>query len=259
MWIYLEDDTHITRYIVVDDSVLIDSVLYYELLIKTWIPPLEMTRYVRMDGEFYRLKLRGSGLEEFEEIYYKENAQVGDIWYQEYDTVSYNEVLDSAVVSLFGQTVTMKHVQVNSMGLLVQYDEWWTEEFGKHLEYDFWGFLTKKLLGCVLDGTVYGDTSFYPTEIELENPISIEYQLLQNYPNPFNPNTKIRYEIPERSFVTLKVYDILGTEITTLVNKEKPAGSYETEFDGSGLMSGIYFCQLKAGTFVQTKKMLLLK
>ncbi len=259
VWIYSLEDNRLRRYTVVDDSVMVDSLLYFELLIKLWVPPLEMTRYVRMDGDFYRLKLWGPGLEDFEEIYYKKNAHVGDIWYQEYDTVSYNEVMDSVVVSAFGQTVTMKLVQVNSMGLLVQYDEWWTEEFGKHLEYDFWGFRTMKLLGCVLNDAVYGDTSFYPTEVELENPVGIKYRLQQNYPNPFNPVTTIKYQIPELSFVTLKVYDVLGNELITLVNEEKFAGSYKVEFDGSGLTSGIYFYQLRAGNFVGSKKMILLR
>jgi len=90
------------------------------------------------------------------------------------------------------------------------------------------------------------------------------FNLFQNYPNPFNPSTTIRYEISDQSFVTLKVYDVLGNEIATLVNEEKSAGEYEVIFDShSGevrnLTSGIYFYQLKAGSFVETKKMILLK
>jgi hypothetical protein len=85
------------------------------------------------------------------------------------------------------------------------------------------------------------------------------YTLGQNYPNPFNPTSIIKYQIPELSFVTLKVYDVLGNEITTLVNKETPAGNYEVEVNGTGLPSGVYFYQLKAGRFVETKKMVLLK
>ncbi len=83
--------------------------------------------------------------------------------------------------------------------------------------------------------------------------------LFQNYPNPFNPTTIIKYQIQELSFVTLKVYDVLGSEVAILVNKEKPVGSYEIEFDGSELTSGIYFYKLQAGKFVETKKMLLMK
>ena len=89
--------------------------------------------------------------------------------------------------------------------------------------------------------------------------VSSKYSLEQNYPNPFNPTTTINYEIPERGFVTLKVYDILGREVTILINEEKPAGSYEVQFTASGLTSGIYFYQIKAGEYSETKKMILLK
>ena len=114
------------------------------------------------------------------------------------------------------------------------------------------------------------------TDVTTTNEIPSEYSLEQNYPNPFNPTTKIRYTIapptlPEgeasvgtsfMKFITLKVYDILGNEIATLVNEEKPAGDYEVEF-GRNLIhqipSGVYFYTMNAGSFTQTKKMLLLK
>jgi hypothetical protein len=91
-----------------------------------------------------------------------------------------------------------------------------------------------------------------------------EFSLFQNYPNPFNPRTKISWQSPVASWQTLKVFDVLGNEIETLVNEEKPAGTYEVTFDShSGevrnLPSGVYFYQLKSGSFVETKKMILLK
>ncbi|MEO8230753.1 MAG: T9SS type A sorting domain-containing protein, partial [Ignavibacteriota bacterium] len=86
-----------------------------------------------------------------------------------------------------------------------------------------------------------------------------EYLLSQNYPNPFNPSTKISWQSPVGSHQSLKVYDILGNEVATLVDEYKPAGSYEVEFDASRLTSGIYFYRLQAGSFVETKKMILLK
>ncbi|MBT8377930.1 MAG: T9SS type A sorting domain-containing protein [Ignavibacteria bacterium] len=85
------------------------------------------------------------------------------------------------------------------------------------------------------------------------------YYLSQNYPNPFNPSTKIKYKIAEDGFVSLKLYDLLGNVVATLVNIEKPAGEYEVEFSGRGLTSGIYFYQLRIGDFVQNKKMILMK
>jgi hypothetical protein len=85
------------------------------------------------------------------------------------------------------------------------------------------------------------------------------FYLYQNYPNPFNPTTKINWQQPSENKVTLKVYDILGREVSTLINEVKPAGIYETEFNASNLASGIYYYQLKSGNFVEIKKMILLK
>jgi hypothetical protein len=91
------------------------------------------------------------------------------------------------------------------------------------------------------------------------NSVPREFYLAQNYPNPFNPSTKIKFQIADAGIVSLKVFDILGNEVLTLVNEQKPAGSYEVEFDASSLTSGVYFYQLKSGNLVQTKKMVLLK
>lgn len=86
-----------------------------------------------------------------------------------------------------------------------------------------------------------------------------EFNLFQNYPNPFNPSTLIRYRIPTESNVSIKVYDALGNLITELVNEEQSAGSYRVEFNAEKLASGIYFYRIQAGSFVQTKKMILVR
>jgi len=105
------------------------------------------------------------------------------------------------------------------------------------------------------------------TGVEAENLIVSEFSLEQNYPNPFNPSTKIKYSIPsvdaresnQSQLVTLKVYDMLGNEVSTLVNEVQQAGSYEIEFSADGLTSGIYFYKLQVGEFTDTKKMILLR
>ena len=123
--------------------------------------------------------------------------------------------------------------------------------------------------------SIYLEKYFFPgnaNTIFAENDfIPDGFVLHQNYPNPFNPSTTIKYSIPESNFVTINVYDALGNEIATLINEEKPAGSYEIEFNShsgevrnlpagrQGLTSGIYFYKLQAGSFVDTKKMILLK
>jgi len=88
-----------------------------------------------------------------------------------------------------------------------------------------------------------------------------QYSLSQNYPNPFNPTTKIKFTIPvgTRRAVSLQVYDVLGNKVATLVIEEKPAGTYEVKWDASRFSSGVYFYQLKAGSFIETKKMILLR
>ena len=90
-------------------------------------------------------------------------------------------------------------------------------------------------------------------------PVVTEYNLSQNYPNPFNPSTKISWQSPISSHQSLKVYDVLGNEVATLVNEFRNAGSYEIEFNASTLSSGIYFYRLSDGSFIQTKKMILIK
>ena len=105
----------------------------------------------------------------------------------------------------------------------------------------------------------YDSLVLYTTPVKEEEIIVYDYSLSQNYPNPFNPNTKIQYSISKQQFVQLKVYDILGREVSTLVNDEKPAGKYEVNFNASHLASGVYFYRLQAGSFSRTKKMLLLK
>ncbi|MDZ7625186.1 MAG: T9SS type A sorting domain-containing protein [Ignavibacteriaceae bacterium] len=85
------------------------------------------------------------------------------------------------------------------------------------------------------------------------------YSLEQNFPNPFNPSTKIRFSVPEQGLVTLKVFNLLGEEVATLINYELTTGTYEADFKGTEISSGIYFYTLTAENFISTKKMILLK
>ena len=105
--------------------------------------------------------------------------------------------------------------------------------------------------------TTNGGVSFVEEEQSNETPTG--FLLSQNYPNPFNPSTKIKYSVLQTSRVLIKVFDILGNEIETLVNEEKPVGTYELTWNSANLVSGIYFYQLRAGSFIETKKMILIK
>jgi len=97
------------------------------------------------------------------------------------------------------------------------------------------------------------------TDVENEEIIPTEFSLHQNYPNPFNPSTTINFSIPSSEFVTIKVYDLLGNEVATLIDEYRPAGSYEVDFNAADLPSGVYLYRIQAGDFTEAKKMILLK
>jgi hypothetical protein len=121
-----------------------------------------------------------------------------------------------------------------------------------------------------IGGFPVGDLNWYPskkaeweiwlTDVEtISNNIPQDYQLLQNYPNPFNPSTKIRFNLPQSGFVSLKVFNLLGQEVAVLINEEITAGQKEVIFDASNLTSGLYLYKLNANDYSETRKMMLLK
>ncbi len=120
----------------------------------------------------------------------------------------------------------------------------WTDASSKSIDVDMW-------IAAVINVL---------TDVQPEmNAIPTDYTLYQNYPNPFNPTTKIKYSLPKSSFVQLKIFDLLGNEITSLVKGEQTAGYHEVEFNASSLSSGIYFYRLEAGGFSFSKKLILMK
>ncbi|MEO8231046.1 MAG: right-handed parallel beta-helix repeat-containing protein [Ignavibacteriota bacterium] len=134
------------------------------------------------------------------------------------------------------------------------------------------GTTTEKSFYSFVDKNPVQGKSFYRLKqidfdgtFELSNIIEVDFSLLtefsleQNYPNPFNPTTSIKYAIGSKQFVQLKIYNILGNEVSTLVNEIRPAGNYEVNFNASRLSSGVYFYKLQSGSFIETKKMLLIK
>lgn len=139
------------------------------------------------------------------------------------------------------------------------------------------GRLQDVITGTLVDVSISGNGSFLvpnpdaiqslkltitynnTTDVEVENTSADHYNLSQNYPNPFNPSTKIKYSIANNLNVQLKIFDVLGKEITTLVSSEQTAGTYEVNFDGKELTSGIYFYTIKAGNYTETKSMILIK
>ena len=119
--------------------------------------------------------------------------------------------------------------------------------------------------GIVKEFSTKPDTGYYKLIYSdtlssvLGDDVRYNFSLSQNYPNPFNPSTKISWQSPISGWQTLKVYDVLGNEVATLVDEYKPVGTYEVEFDAGKLASGIYYYQLRSREILQTKKMILLR
>jgi len=132
------------------------------------------------------------------------------------------------------------------------------------MHHDFDMQLIVKLNDEPVDSIIISFRSDFGLVAAQDRMIAKDFELHQNYPNPFNPSTNIKFTIPsgrtrDHVSVQLKVYDVLGNEVATLVNEEKTTGSFEVEFNASGLSSGVYFYQLRAGSYINTKKMMLMK
>ena len=260
-WIYDDNpqDEILGKTTVVDTNIIIDTITYNKLEYSSNYDTTKWYMYSRLkeDG-YYAVRLDTSyPAPNHEKLYWKKDAIVGDTWenYMPYFPLVYT-VLETFIAPVFGSPRTVKYLEID--GSIVLFEEYWTEEFGKMSRSDFGG-LQYYLKGCVIDGVAYGDTSFTIVSVENEFEQPETFTLKQNYPNPFNPSTIIQFTASSLQFVTLRVYDILGREVATLVNEEKPAGIYEVEFDGSALASGTYFYQLKIENYIETKKMQLVK
>lgn len=258
IWIYNEYPS-VSRTTVVDSNAIIDTISYCKLFIEYNYGGLHYFLYMRLKQNGYYAFRRDTSYPapNNEQIYWKNNGVIGDSWENPapYFPLIYT-VLDTFVAPVFGSPHTLKHLEID--GSLVLFDEYWTEEFGKMSRTDF-GTPISSLQGCVIDGVVYGDTSFNVVSVENENDQPESFALQQNYPNPFNSVTHIRYSIPQSGNVSFKVFDILGNEVAVLVDKYQSSGSYNVVFEGDDLSSGIYFYQLTSDNYSATKKLMLLK
>jgi len=181
---------------------------------------------------------------------------------------SWQKIKNLSARSIMVANNQVVYVGVYRNGILRSYDDgttWEEISSGLDLEKSIYSFHQDKN-GFIYAGSYGGGLYISRDSVTNvnENQINVtEFNLYQNYPNPFNPNTKISWQTPVSSFITLKVYDVLGNEVATLVDEYKPAGKYEVEFNPSSsiknLASGIYFYRIQAGSFAQTKKMMVLK
>jgi len=233
------------------DSVSIGATYYY---------------YFRKDSnKIYKYGGDSQSCDSIEYIYYNFGKTDSSIWpicptyYANYRGVHSSKMLFISLANTTTEVLTFDYVNVSSK------DTVWapmssptTESVAKGIgiiaEMD-WDFAFLQLYGMVINGKTYGHIS----SIADMNNFTRSYSLYQNYPNPFNPITIIKYSIPLSGLVSIKVFDILGREIKTLVNSYKTAGPHEIMFNGDEMNSGVYIYRLKAGTFLETKKMILLK
>ncbi|MCI0473910.1 MAG: T9SS type A sorting domain-containing protein, partial [Ignavibacteria bacterium] len=181
------------------------------------------------------------------------------------NTFSQSVCLDTMVNPLFGYSVKQKKFKQD--GLVLNHRTY-SKNFGLTIS-DFWEIdnVTHFLIGCRINGVTYGDTLLTGVK-NISKEIPPSYSLSQNYPNPFNPETKITFSIPSWEgysfsrgvgFVNIKVFDISGREVGTLVNEHLSPGTYSVKWNASGFSSGIYFYTLIAGNFKETKRMILIK
>ena len=245
-WVYVQDSNNTSRHEVIGDTTIenrqyaIISVKYDSLSF------LDEYLFERADSsKIYR----------YYPTYMSEFVQVD---FAKPDSVSYYYTIHNDTIYFWNswrarQTIYQRLGMMEGMSIYIE---------GIGFQYGFssggMNLSSTTLIAGLIEGEIFGDTTEIMIVILEENK-QISFTLSQNYPNPFNPNTTIKYSIKERGFVQLKVYDILGKEVTTLVNEEKQQGNYSVSFNGNNLPSGVYVYSLRVNDFIQNNKMTLLK
>lgn len=257
------------------DTVNIENMNYSKGIIYDYYGQLPFYIYLtlRKDNYFVAYDSMANYYTGKKYIYYKKDAQIGDYWIQYRngwgcDTCKvYYNIIDIINLGTFwGQSVPVKWLRITD-SVLTMYWEFWSEEFGLVQanidDYQINGVFF--LWGCVINDTVYGDTSFTVSVNDKNDIIASDFELYQNFPNPFNAVTTIKYKLNKSGFVRLKIYDVLGNEVALLLNEEKSAGTYYVDFDSERLSnsktlsSSIYFYEFTFNNYRKVKKMILNK
>jgi hypothetical protein len=197
------------------------------------------------------------------------STDLGDTWQLKYGVTFDNQgnVVDSKIIKDITSYQNVLIASVASYDILISYDDgknW--NSFNEGFDYPDWTFAALAIKAPNIwalrqgFGNAYMRPLFNITSTE-DEPLTLpnDYKLFQNYPNPFNPNTNIGFQIAGSGYITLKIYDVLGNEVETLVDDYKSAGKYEIELHAADLPTGVYFYRLTAGNFSETKKLLLMK
>jgi len=196
------------------------------------------------------------------------STDLGETWQLKYGVTFDNEG-NPVDVKIFKDILSYQNTLIASVlagSIIISYDggdNWTSFSDGLFTDWTFPSLVIKDpYIWALRDfmGNAYLRPLASITEVEIKNLTCLnDYTLFQNYPNPFNPTTTINYSILKEGLVTLKVYNTIGEEVAIPVNEEKTAGTYELTWNAANLPSGIYFYQLSAGSFVETKKMILLR
>jgi len=243
-WIYWEYPNYLREVSTLNDTLMNNGKLYFNI-----------------NSNFYRQE--GDSVFSFDSFLNKEyltfdfSANAGDtiteFQYSENDTLRIILSLKSNGeyfgVKRDSYTFFINHTQLidDEQSLTI------TDSLGITHRYSMW--YDEYLNGAIINNIQYGNI----TDIKIPNEVPSSFYLSQNYPNPFNPTTTIKFSISRLAFVSLKVFDLLGREVVSLVNEEMSPGIYSKKFDGSNLTSGIYYYRIQANNFTETKKFILMK
>jgi hypothetical protein len=217
---------------------------------------------IRIDSVTMNLYNMGGGCINGDRMLDSLKAKMNDTAWTCPPSNSFSRCTDTNTVYMFGGNFKLKKFNDTGRGNLTV--------FALGIGITSWGFAeltticADTLKGCVINGVLYGDTSTLVGINQISSEVPVEYLLSQNYPNPFNPITKLKFQMPKSGKSVLTVYDALGKVAQVLVNQYLSPGTYEVDFEGSNLPSGVYYYRLDASTslsvtYTETKKMVLIK
>jgi hypothetical protein len=229
---------------------------YYHI---SGIPPgcgIPFFNNIRLDSNTMNIYVSGGGCNSTERLLDSLMARKNDTaWICRPN--SFTHCIDTNTITIFTAPYKTKKFNNSGSGNGTIY--------AKGIGIFYWGFseamtqCNDTLRGCVVNGVLYGDTNTLVGINQISSEVPEQFSLSQNYPNPFNPATHFEFRIADFGLVRLIVYNAVGEEIETVVNREFSPGTYRADFDGSNLPSGVYYYRLEAGDFTQTKKMVLIK
>ncbi len=249
-----EDTTYYVNREVIKDT-LVSNGLIYKKVFDTRYGFFNPYNYLRVDsstGCVYEYKW-----------HLNEEYLIDSLGMMAGDTIfnGYGHMLECTLVDtieFFGGDRLRKHFSLHVHPVF--YRNKYAEGLGEIYRYDYFeNIVAVEVISEITYAMINGEEFGQLVSVQKNTNEITSFYLSQNYPNPFNPTTEVRYSIPQTSKIVIKVFDILGNEIETLVNEEKHIGTYELTWNAEQLPSGIYFYRLQAGSFVETKKMVLMK